>query len=106
MLEIVAVCGAGLVSSEMLKTHVRVILGEEEIEAKVESKAISDLVVVDSNDLDKKKSTKSYDIIITTSKFMKLNQNKAAEVIEIPDVINKEVVRKKLLTVINKINNN
>ncbi len=88
VLKIAAVCGAGVVSSEMLKIHTKKILSEEDIEAEVVSKAIVEL------------EEESHNIIITTSKFVKAVEKDESKIVEIEDVIDREVVRKKLLKVL------
>ena len=91
MIRIVTVCGAGVGSSMMERLFAQQILDVENIEAEVDA---SDIGSLDPN---------NYDIVITTSSFAEQLPTSKAHIIRMDNLMDKEYLKKELLSAVAQI---
>lgn len=85
MIKVVAVCGAGVGSSMMLRLFSQQILDKEGIEAEVDASDISSV------------NPASYDIIVTTSDFADVIRGATGPIVRIDNMMDKKFLREELL---------
>lgn len=88
MLKVLAVCGAGVGSSMMLKVFTEQILQAEGVEARVSTIDIGSVGLHDA------------DIIITTPDLAKRLRSTQATIIELVNLMDKATLKKELLKVV------
>ncbi|WP_054950515.1 PTS sugar transporter subunit IIB [Numidum massiliense] len=89
MLKVLTVCGAGVGSSMMLKVFTEKILKEEGVEG-----------TVNAVDIGSVSGGQDADVIITTPELAQLLQNVQAKVIALPNLMDRETLKKELLQII------
>lgn len=85
MIKVVAVCGAGVGSSMMLRLFSQQILDKEGIEAEVDASDISSV------------NPASYDIIVTTSDFADVIRGATGPIVRIDNMMDKKFLKEELL---------
>lgn len=92
MIKVVAVCGAGVGSSMMLRLFSQQILDKEGIEAEVDASDIGSV------------NPASYDIIVTTSDFADVIRGATGPIVRIDNMMDKKFLKEELMKAVANLN--
>lgn len=92
MIKVVAVCGAGVGSSMMLRLFSQQILDNEGIDAEVDASDVGSV------------NPASYDIIVTTSDFADVIRGANGPIVRIDNMMDKKFLKEELMKAVASLN--